>query len=281
MHTNIRLSIPVRRASAFTLIELLVVIAIIAILAAMLLPALSAAKKKAQGISCVNNMKQMQLAWIMYASESVERVAPNGVQTSGLDAAHPNWVAGSLSLVPAGSFVAPTKPDNTNTYYLVSPDLQSYGSIGYLVKDAKVYHCPGDPTIDANNGLRVRSVSMNGLVGPTAITAGSISAKAAAGSYGHPFQKTGDFSASSLSPTDAFVFTDENCTTLDDGYCWNEVGATLATSRIINLPAVYHNHCSSLSFADGHAEIHRWHDDTIVGSTLDSQWFLAHVSSYK
>jgi prepilin-type N-terminal cleavage/methylation domain-containing protein len=271
---------PIVKKDAFTLIELLVVIAIIAILAAMLLPALAQAKIKAQGISCMNNMKQLQMASIMYAGDFKDSFPGNwpisGGWTSTLIPGKPSWVAGSFGSggaadVPAGC--------STNVYFLGVygdniPGVGTLsGSIGGYTKTAGVYKCPADKYIDPTyNVPRVRSASCNLYCGMTSL-------QYQYGGYGidsnyKPFPRYSSVGPA-LSPSDCFVFLDENPLSLNDGYYEFMANG----SGINDRPAVNHGHTSSFSYADGHTALHKWSDAflTITGTGIqDPKWLAQH-----
>ena len=238
-----------RMNHGFTLIELLVVIAIIAILAAMLLPALSKAKTKAEAIGCLNNLKQLQLAWYNYANDSNDGVATN-LGAPSLSGNPTGWVTGWLDWNAGTPYGA-----NTNNQYLQD------GALGpYTAKNVGVYRCPADK-IPSAIGPRNRSISMNGFVGDYG---GTVMWKG----YGYTsYQIYLKLSLMSRpGPAMTWVFIDEHPDGINDGL----FGMKMPSSTFWpggftvwdDVPASYHNGAGGLSFADGHAETKKWLDAT-------------------
>jgi prepilin-type processing-associated H-X9-DG protein len=277
---------------------LLVVIAIIAILAAMLLPVLASSKKKAQGIQCVNNMRQLAVAWIMYYSDNRGRLPINGdegdeppsgdTDPTGVD---PQWCPGRMD---SGNGTEPT-----NIVWLKASVLYS------SLNNPAVFKCPADPstyvyssqTANPAGGPgdpRVRSMSMNAYIN---------------GSQDY-FKGTGNSTPNGFTiylkdtdlthpgPANLWLLMDENPWSINDGFLVNNPNNTQQNPPTGNTwedcPASYHTGACGINFCDGHAIIKKWMDPTVLhwnttthgqaagqNPPADLNWLLAATTYYQ
>jgi prepilin-type N-terminal cleavage/methylation domain-containing protein/prepilin-type processing-associated H-X9-DG protein len=280
MHVSLPISsISSQRRPGFTLIELLVVIAILAILAALLLTGLAKAQDKVRRVQCLNNKRQLNFAWKMYADSNGDFLASN------IQYAHsqPNWVNDVMDWnITPGS-------DNTNVA-LISDDLLA----GYGASAIGLYQCPADHFVSPKQrasswAARLRSVSQNAFMGNTTILVNANVVDYY--NLSPPWQRL--LRSSDISnPSKIFVFIDEHPDFISDGifFVHPDAASGLENAHWHDLPSPLHGGFGTVSYADGHAEAHRWHIERKVtytaqqpialvqgGEIQDLIWFSQHT----
>jgi len=238
----------------FTLIELLVVIAIIAILAALLLPALTRARLKAQAIQCMNNHRQLALAWRMYSDDNRDVLLYASGDLSGAAWQPGVWMSGDMNF------------DNSNTSnWDPSVDIYRSPMWPYCGKNLGLFKCPADHSFVTVNGQqlpRVRTMVMNLYLGGFYGTGGGVFDE----TIWHVFMKTSDLNVPG--PDKIFVFLDEREDAINwgnfyvdmSGYPRPSSAGNPAAYKLADMPGIYHGNACGYSFADNHSELKKWMD---------------------
>ncbi|HWY29968.1 MAG TPA: type II secretion system protein [Candidatus Acidoferrum sp.] len=229
--------------SAFTLTELLVVLATLAIFAVLVLPGLAGPQPRSQVFQCLNNMRQLTLAWTMYAGDNNERLAINSdPHTASSGASNPSWVTGTLDWT-SGSY-------NTNRAYLINNKYSLFGN--YIATSTNVFECPAANYVSPPERAlgwyqRARSVAMDAAVGDGSKFTGF------GWSQWYVVKKTTDFN--NPGPSQSWVFTDEHPDSIDDALLYT---SSYPTTSFTEMPANYHDGAAAITFADGHAVMQKW-----------------------
>jgi prepilin-type N-terminal cleavage/methylation domain-containing protein len=255
--------------NAFTLVELLVVIAIIAILAALLLAALAGAKARAWRIQCINNQRQLIIAWAIYPTDNSDMLVLNGGDP-GSTSTYPHlWVFGGNHGDP---------PTLTNSSYLIDP---SYALFAPIIPGNTVYKCPADrqtwPVMGSVPEMELRSYSMNCYMGtlPANVMLPISSVEYPPAYHWRLYMKHADLTADR--PADRFVFMDVNPASI----CTPAFGVDMTGFTWIHMPSDMHGNLGVVAFADSHVEVHKWVDPrTTIGIPTGGGYIQHGLTSY-
>jgi len=250
---NVRLSGACGRG--FTLIELLVVIAIIAILAAMLLPALSSAKSKATSSACMNNQKQLALAWVMYADDNNDMLV--GLNTTPLNPV--NWRT-SYKLV-LGAAPAGLSPKQAWIYLVElgyrKPSPAFDGPLFKYAPNTDVVHCPGDPFCTLS-GTAFRWDSYSGVNGLNGETKPYLTKRTQV-----------------IHPSGRFIWVEAAGGRGENVGSWllvtnGSAAFGYSNAEFADSPAAFHTATANFNFCDGHVENHKWLDATTIAFAVST-----------